>query len=70
MSKRLIVFFFGLAVFAAAFYAYTHSQAPPAGVEQKGSGDSMAAEYISLATAVVSLLTALAGLIKASLDKK
>ena len=64
LDKIPIIIFFALLGSAACWYYLAN--APPPGVEVKGSEE--AALWISLATSVVSFLTALAGLVVKVLD--
>ena len=43
---------------------------PPWDIEQKGSDETFAVQYVALATAIVSLLTAIVGLFKSNFGRR
>ena len=65
MPRRLVLTLFIVALVSFVAFVVLRLNAPPPGIELKGSElSSMTAQLVSLTTSIVSLLTAIVGLIK------
>jgi TRAP-type C4-dicarboxylate transport system permease small subunit len=69
MSRKLLATLLIVGFLALIIYFALRWNAPPSGIETKGSDASLTVQYLSLATAIVSLLTAIVGLLKGTVKK-